>query len=298
MAKNFSDTEKRIIDSFYDASFFSLKGKCYQVELVGKPLVSTGECKTDVFIQGRNDEDETIQLKISVKQRNADFLENKINKKRAIEILGIDALEIIRRSTTQIKHRFLDTPLVFPQKVARTEKGSITLGWKFELLNKGGGGKSAELDLSEEEKLEVIAGHKLPANKRNASINGQLIYESGVATHVLEVDADEDFEVNQLIERLIPIEEYVKNLKIYFACKALNYRLFNDKWDGDRPLAVTVDWKIDNGQLVGRLEFDSPFERNGNECAHDLKALLGELNLRPENFDEVNEIVMTRYAQE
>lgn len=48
---------------------------------------------------------------------------------------------------------------------------------------------------------------------------------------------------------MIPIDEYIKaHSDIYFACKALNYRTFKQKYDGDRPLSVQVDWEVKEGK--------------------------------------------------
>lgn len=47
--------------------------------------------------------DNQKEFKISVKQNNADFLENKISLDRAIEILGSDAQSIIERSIAKNK---------------------------------------------------------------------------------------------------------------------------------------------------------------------------------------------------
>ena len=59
----------------------------------------------------------------------------------------------------------------------------------------------------------------------------------------------EDFE-----KGLMTIEKFVETEKptIYFACKALNYRVEEEKWDGDRPLSVYVDWYIKKSKLVGQ----------------------------------------------
>lgn len=48
---------------------------------------------------------------------------------------------------------------------------------------------------------------------------------------------------------MIPIDEYIKaHSDIYFACKTLNYRTFKQKYDGDRPLSVQVDWEVKEGK--------------------------------------------------
>lgn len=76
------------------------------------------------------------------------------------------------------------------------------------------------------------------------------------------------------------IDEYIKsNPDIYFACKALNYRTFESKYDGNRPLAVQVDWNIDNEKLSSSLIFDRPLELNGDEMASRLLRCLKYLKI-------------------
>lgn len=49
---------------------------------------------------------------------------------------------------------------------------------------------------------------------------------------------------------MIPIKDYVKmHPDIYFACKALNYRTFAEKWDGNRPLSVQVNWSAEQNKF-------------------------------------------------
>jgi hypothetical protein len=49
---------------------------------------------------------------------------------------------------------------------------------------------------------------------------------------------------------------HVSNLTMFFALKALNYGSFENKWDGNRPLAVSIDWSIDiNQQLKSNIVF-------------------------------------------
>ena len=79
---------------------------------------------------------------------------------------------------------------------------------------------------------------------------------------------------------MIPIEEYVEhNGDIYFACKALNYRSLEDKYDGPRPLAVYVDWKVVDGKLDASLVFDRPLLKNGTDVYLKLKQALAELGI-------------------
>lgn len=55
---------------------------------------------------------------------------------RAVQLFGEDWVNIIEQSTMAMSDRFEERMLIYKNKFKRTEKGAITLGWKFELLNK------------------------------------------------------------------------------------------------------------------------------------------------------------------
>ena len=74
---------------------------------------------------------------------------------------------------------------------------------------------------------------------------------------------------------------------IYFACKALNYRTFAKKWDGNRPLSVQVNWSAKQNKLIPELVFDHPLIVKGNEVANRLVHYMKMLNIK--NTDDINE---------
>lgn len=195
---------------------------------------------------------------------------------------------MIETSTMAISDKFAERMLIYKNKFKRTEKGAITLGWKFELLNKKGGELSGKILLTEEQVIDVYAGSNLSEDKRDASVCGKVIKNSGVSNYIL---IDENISSPQdVIDKMVSIEDYVhKHPEIYFACKALNYRSFEEKWDGNRPLAVQVDWREISGKLVPRLIYDKPLLVNGNEMAGRLLAYMKKLHIKTTNdIDENN----------
>ena len=66
---------------------------------------------------------------------------------------------------------------IYKEKFARTEKGAITLGWKFELMNKLSGEPSGQMKLDVSQVYDVYAGTNLPDRKRNAYVNGKIVPE-------------------------------------------------------------------------------------------------------------------------
>lgn len=284
---DFGEAERRILGFMSEGTEFVFEGKEYAVVLSGKPTCRKGEPKTDIYILAESDEGD-IEIKISYKKENADFIGNKMSAERAEQLFGEDWIDIIEHSTTAIQDKFYERMLIYKNGFRRTEKGSITLGWKFELLNKSGGDLSGKMLLTDEQVVDVYAGSNLSPDKKNASVCGQIIRDSGVANYIL---MDENVHSAQdVIDKMIPIREYVMmHPDIYFACKALNYRTFAEKWDGNRPLSVQVNWDAINNRLVPELVFDKPLIVKGDEVAERLIHYMRKLNIRTtEDIDEDN----------
>lgn len=285
---NFINSEHYIEKLFPVGTTFTFEGEVYNVALCGKPRPSKGECKTDVYIKGISSNKKVKEIKISVKQKNADFLENKMSLNRAREIFGKAASNIIKKCLLSIKDSFTNDNLVYFKKKGKTEAHTMKLGWKFELLNKLSGEKSGVLELTEKQKYDVFSGINLSDDKKNSRIDNQIIKDSGVANYILNMD-EVNITQDTCLKMLQPIEEYAKSQTIYFACKALNYRFDNDKWDGPRPLSVYVDWYICKGKLDAHLIFDNPLEHDGNEVGKKLRNILKKLNIK--KFDDLKEVL-------
>lgn len=275
---NFGNAERRILNYFVYGTEIFHNGRKLKVQKAGKPICSQGEPKTDIYVLA-SDNMSLEEIKISYKKENADFLENKTNAERAEQLFGSNWRWIIEQSTTGIRDSFERRTRIYKKRLARTEKGAITLGWKFELMNKPSGDLSGKMILTLNQVYDVYAGTNLSDDKRNAMINGKIIPNSGVADYILVSDYINS--AQDIIDQMIPIKEYVRmHPNIYFACKALNYRTFAQKYDGNRPLAVQVDWHIENGKLVSELIFDRPLEINGTEMAKRLFQCMEYLKIR------------------
>lgn len=281
MGRNFSDSERYVKKLFCKGTIFTNSNKHYEVILSDKPTCSKGEPKTDLYILVNELESNTKQeLKISVKKPNADFLENKIGEDRASAILGKDWIYIIRAAILQLEDKFRMKPLIYKHKKGRTNAGSITLGWKFELLNKSGGELSNKIALSQKQVINVYAGTNLPDDKKDALISGVRVPNSGIANYLLIGDTESYHKPQDVIDDIIPITSYVESHpNIYLACKALNYRTLEQKFDGDRPLCVFIDWSIQNNKLTPKIIFDAPLMNSGNAVASKLLNALNTLNI-------------------
>lgn len=296
MAMTFGETERYIHSFFPKGKILDFDDNKYKVLLSGKPTTATGEPKTDVYILLQN-KMETIEVKISVKKSNADFLENKTSAERAEQIFGSDWSKIITRSTTQLKENFYNRNIIFKKKFGRTEAGSITLGWKFELVNKLSGELSDDILLTREQKIGVYSGMNLSDEKKNAVVDNQIVKNSGIANSILLCDLDEFNSGEQILKHLVPIDEFVdQQPNMYFACKALNYRTFKSKYDGNRPLAVFISWQNNNGKLHPIFIFDKPLITKGTEVANNLLKVLKELNIKDTDDININNVSSIDYV--
>ena len=269
MPVQFGESERYVLSLFSRGTQFYFNNTLYTVVISGKPTCARGEPKTDIYVQAKSDYD-VQEIKISFKQENADFLENKTNSERAEQLFGPNWQNIISQATRALANEFMARPLIYKSDYRRTERGAITLGWKFELTNVLNGALSANMLLSERQVVDVYSGSNLSLDKRDASVNGIIIRNSGIANYILFED-DLPASAQEAINRLITINEYAHmNPNVYYACKALNYRSFLQKYDGNRPLAVYVDWRVVNNQLTHRLVFDEPLLHGGNEIANQL----------------------------
>ena len=287
----FSDTERKICELFTRGTSFVYDGVKYTVSANSvKPTVSKGECKTDVYIPTTFDGGEKV-FKVSVKQTNADFLENKITYQRAKEILGPDVDQILIKAIEGLKEKFNQVNLVYFDTGDHTEAKSIKLGWKFELVNVLSGNLSGKIDLTKEQKIDVYSGSNLPEEKKDATVGNSTVKNSGVADYIMVVDPHVQLTVDYCVQQMQTIVDYVNGKDIYFAYKALNYRATVNKWDGPRPLAVYVDWNIADGKLHGKIVFNQPLQKNGDEVGEKLKSLLKTLKINASNFSSLKDLL-------
>lgn len=287
MSKNFGDAERHIKELFKEGDQVHYNNELCTIIKACKPTCPTGEPKTDVYVLLKSSNN-TYEIKISIKKSNADFLENKISSKRAALIFGPDWKSIISKSTLNIKNDFNDRNLVYKIKSGKVNAGSITLGWKFELVNKPSGNLSGKILLSQSQLMDVYAGTNLPIDKKNSVIDGETVINSGVANYILIGELDSFQSAASVINSIVNINDYVQSHSdIYFACKALNYRTFESKFDGNRPLSVFVDWNVIDGKLTPKLIFNNPLDTKGNEVAKKLLECLNELNVS--NTNDLNE---------
>ncbi len=96
-----------------------------------------------------------------------------------------------------------------------------------------------------------------------------------------------ELNLNKYFTLLEPIEEYAIKQNLYFACKAINYRVEKNKWDGDRPLAIYIDWFISDNKLFGELRFENPLSTKANTIGENIKQILKEIKIDKNNFNRI-----------
>lgn len=282
------DTERYIVDLFKSEEKFTFETTDYKILDIGKPRPNKGECKTDVYILALDlNTNLRREIKISIKQNDADFLENKISLERATEIFGDDTKVILTKSIKSVEKSFHDDFLIYFKGYRRTEAKCIKIGWKFELINKHGGERSGEIVLTDAQKIDVYSGSNLNNDKKDAKVNGTKINNSGIANYILEV-SDTKQSLDFYLKNAIPIEDFAIEQEVYFACKAINYRSQCDKWDGNRPLSVYINWRIVDGVLKAEFVMDKPLEIKADEIGNNIRNILNSLNIKSNNFEELN----------
>lgn len=295
MSRNFGDSEKYIKNLFIIGSVFIMNDKSYEVISSAKPSCSKGEPKTDIYILAKELKSSAVtEIKISLKKANADFLENKIGDERALALFGQDWKYIVSAAILKLQDEFKCKQLIYKDKKGRTVAGSITLGWKFELLNKPGGLLSNKITLSKKQVIDVYAGTNLPDDKKNALVDGVRIPDSGIADYLLFGNTELYTNTQDVIDNIILISSYTDSTpNVYLACKALNYRTHQHKFDGNRPLCVFVDWNVHNNKLTPTIRFDAPLVTRGNIVAEKLINSLKILNITTTDDITVDNISST-----
>ena len=279
---DFGQAERNVCSLFKAGTEFYLDGCRYVTKFSGKPTTAQGEPKTDIFIRAARvgSANQTKDIKISYKKDNADFLENKMNALRAAELFGPKWAQVLITATTSIGNKFLDRPRIYLEDYRKTEAGAITLGWKFEFVRRAAGDLSGEIILDNMQRIDIYSGRMLSAEKRNARVNGEVIADSGVADYMLNADCVGS--AQDAIDHLVRIDDFAPKQRIFFACKALNYRTLHTppKCDGDRPLAVQVEWFINRARkLDSRLDFSNPLTKNGYAMRDKLKDAMARIGV-------------------
>lgn len=271
--KDYFKLEQNIIDAFSTIGIASFENELYELSLVGKPRPSDhkGECKTDVYVLLHHISNHSFkELKISVKNKKThEWQESKLTKERAVEIFGSDYENIISTHTLSIKDKFESTKLFYRDKYRNTEAFSLTMGWRLEITVKPRN-LSVPLDLPNDIIVDSFyKGSNLPIHKKDCLVNNQVIKNAGVANYILYIDDEDSTDIDFILNHLIPLENFVAP-PLYLAFIANNYRFIKNKIDGNRPLAVYVQYHISGNELKHRIFYENPLKFKGKELSISL----------------------------
>jgi len=251
-------------------------GKAYKPEKKG----SGGECKTDCFVIATRVSDKKEQeIKITYKMDSASFVENKCKQKRVKTIFGDGWSKIIKKQITQIKEKLQNEPLFYLERDRCTKKGSIKLGWRYEMEHNA----KRPLGTPIEEEIAKYVWENKDGNQeyRNCPVNGKKIENSGVPNFFFQSDPEKFNSVDDVFPNLIRITDMIKNGLITTAFTAHNYNPIRDYQGGgtNRDLSVPIDWSVKNGEATAKLIFDQPLEFNSNIQLEKLRVVLNELDI-------------------
>jgi len=286
MKKKYKKAENYVLRSFTPGENFIFNETPYKVLFSGKPISSKGEPKTDIYAKCKNLKTSEIkEFKISLKLPSADFVENKVKKYRAKELFGDSWKEILCDSIQKIKEKFENDSTYN----IKNENWKIKLGWRLDIINKNGGHKTSKLNLNYKQKYGLYSGSNLSRTKRNASVKGNTIENSGVANFMLKASPKEqNLSLQNIMSSLIPMEEFIKNSQtdLYLTARAVNYRTlkkengkYEIKYEHGRDLLVPINWKIENGFLSPTLVFDDPLELDSSKAAAYIQTLFDQLQI-------------------
>lgn len=276
-------SEMLILEKFSIGQSFSYKNQTHTIINSGKPRPTSGECKTDLYIQSIDEQDVLHELKISIKKDNYEFIENKPDKQRILDIFGKDGITILTNAIKAIEPKFHALKIVKHKK--SDNSFTCTLGWKIEIFKNTSGKLAVDLNLTNEQKKHVLCGTNLKEEKKNSLVNGNVIANSGVANIFLEIPASitqiKTKNIQYFANKFQTFDELIndENFKINARFTALNYRSNKDKWDGNRPLAVRINWKVMNQKLQGILVLDDPFGLNGDAVGKNFQSIIEDLNI-------------------
>jgi len=262
--RDYKELENYIIDICDNKTDIFFNGIKYELSKAGRPTVKgDGECKTDVLIRlykSASKLEDCIDIKISIKQSNAEFLANKLKPIDAENLFGENWKEIISKSVETIEDKFKGKKL---SAISKKNGVRYTLGWRLEVANKSRV-LASKLQLPKQEIIDVIyKGTSLSDDKRNAHVFGHEVKNSGVADFLLEGNKKDFESIDDVLNNIQKMDSLaVDNVHLIFT--ASNYFPNKEsKIEGNRYLAVYVDWAVIDNELKPSIVFDKPLEYKG-----------------------------------
>ena len=214
------------------------------------------------------------------------FVENKIKSHRAEAIYCKKWSEIICEQINEIRDNFLAKPLIYFESTGHTERGSFTLGWRYEMEHNGK--RKLQVKVKQDIAAQVWKNKGAQAQYRDGIVDGEKIPFSGMPNFCLTIEPDDVKTADDVFRNLVSMDELIQTHgNITAAFLAQNYRSHKHKQEGNkRHLGVWINWKIVNGKLDCEYVFDKPLEMESRPRLENLKDCLKELGIDLEgNFN-------------
>ena len=140
----------------------------------------------------------------------------------------------------------------------RMSDGAITLGWEMMITDRD---RSLSLGILDQQFVrEAILGEHIELRRRHSLVNGSIIEDSGIPTHVLEMNLNGQTTHEDVFQTMMTSEEFITlhqdDLRVIL--KANNYRSLSNKTssarcDNQRYLFIQNKWSVDNSCLEREL---------------------------------------------
>ena len=278
--------EENVIKVFNAVPIFTYNDKEYRLLVCGKPRSQTGsgEPKTDIYTKFIVDGVDIEEIKISLKQTDYEFLENKIRFERFEALVGKGngekkVREIVETIFKQDLHGFEKSSIPQDDVIRHPGEAPCTkylLGYRLDITNKKCANRSCPLNLTLNEKKEIFTGATLDEGKRNAVVNGMVIKDSGVANMFLEMNVSGEETPQEILDRCRSFDDdsLYEDFEPVGTLKAVNY-FSNGKYE-HRRLAVCVEYSYDGTQVVPKFVIERPLVIKTSEVVGKLLKVLAE----------------------
>ena len=294
------ENERKLLELFSPGTRFTFDGIEYESKICAKPQAQGGggEPITDMYLQAKPTKEKVddLILKISLKKTDWEFIKNHMQKVDGLDVFFKEFETMIRNYLERASELVRDIPVIDLGGEGKINgkmlDGAITLGWEMMITDRNRG---LSLGILENRFVrEAILGEHIEERRRHVLVNGDIINDSGIPTHVLEMNLDGDTTHEDIFQILRTSEEFVEahqdDLRVIL--KANNYRsLRNDKTssqrcDGSRYLIVQNRWFVKNGCLDRELicDFDKAFDRN-DQSRESLEDALEQLGIDIRNVE-------------
>lgn len=230
-----SPDEQKVRDIIKKEGHFKWQGDDYKVDFCEKPSVKSGEPKTDTFVRATNEKtNKKIDIKISTKKKNFGYVQNHPRQETLKEFYAGNHEKIIKKHVGSLKENLQKTPIIYFDSYGNVEKGSITLGWRYEILEESAknNNKTRSLGVKIEKDVAKLAwyGEGNSSDYLDAQVNGKVIVKSGMPDWILIADAEDIITSENIFSNLKDIKEYAeKHSNLDATLQAHNYRMHRKK---------------------------------------------------------------------